>query len=171
MLPAVAMNVVEVALAGTVTEEGTGSRLLLLTNPTDVPPLGAAWFNATVHVVVPALFSVVGLQDKDESCGATDPPEPVTTPPVAVAAMAYPEADEATLLVTPIDVLFTPAAIVTLTTATMPFKIVVTFIPEIRQVYVPLPAKQFTDLLPLAAAGPALAEIETTSLAGYVKVH
>jgi hypothetical protein len=135
MLPAVAVNVVEVALAGTVTEEaGTGSRLLLLANPTAVPPLGAAWFNVTVHVVCPAAFSVVGLHDKDESCGVADPPEPVTTPPVAVIAIAYPEADDATLLVTPIGVLFAPFAIVKFTTATMPFAIVVAFIPVARQV-------------------------------------
>jgi hypothetical protein len=43
ILPAVAVNVVEVLFAGTVTEgAGTGSRLLLLAKFTTVPPFGAA---------------------------------------------------------------------------------------------------------------------------------
>jgi hypothetical protein len=165
MLPAVAVKVVEMALAGTDTEEaGTGRRLLLLANPTAAPPLGTAWFNATVHVVFPPLFSVAGLHDKDESCDVAD--AAVTTPPVAVTAIACPEGDDATLLVTPIGVLFAPLAIVRFTTATMPFAIVVAFVPVATQVYVPLPVEQSTILLPLTAAGPALAEIETTLLAG-----
>jgi hypothetical protein len=43
MFPAVAVNVVEVAFAGTITvAAGTGSRLLLLAKFTTVPPFGAA---------------------------------------------------------------------------------------------------------------------------------
>ena len=66
-LPAVAVNVVEVALAGTITEEGTGSRLLLLANPTDAPPVGAAWLNITVHVVAAPEFRLAGLHTSDDS--------------------------------------------------------------------------------------------------------
>jgi hypothetical protein len=72
MLPAVAMNVVEVALAGTVTEEGTGSRLLLLANPTAVPPFCAAFVSVTVHVVAAPEFRVVGVHASDDATtGAT----------------------------------------------------------------------------------------------------
>ena len=68
MGPAVAVNVVEVAFAGTVTEgAGTGSRLLLLANPTAIPPLGAAPLNATVQVVVAPEFRVVGLHASDDN--------------------------------------------------------------------------------------------------------
>ena len=67
-LPAAAVNVVEVALAGTVTvEAGTGSRLLLLANPTAVPPFGAALVNVTVHVVAAPEFRVVGLHASDDN--------------------------------------------------------------------------------------------------------
>ena len=72
MLPAVAANTVEVAFAGTITEEaGTASRLLLLASPTTVPPLGAASFRATVHVVAAPEFRLVGLHVSEES--VTDP--------------------------------------------------------------------------------------------------
>ena len=73
MLPAVAVNLVEVAFAGTITEgAGTGSRLLLLANPTAIPPLGAAPLNATVQVVVAPEFRVVGLHASDDNVtGAT----------------------------------------------------------------------------------------------------
>jgi hypothetical protein len=73
MLPAVALNVVEVALAGTITEgAGIGSRLLLLVNPTCAPPFGAALVNVTVHVVAAPEFRVVGLHASDDTItGAT----------------------------------------------------------------------------------------------------
>jgi hypothetical protein len=67
MLPAVALNVVEVALAGTVTEEaGMGNRVLLLANPTAAPPVGAALVNVTVHVVAAPEFRLVGLHASDD---------------------------------------------------------------------------------------------------------
>ena len=68
MLAAVALNNVEVALAGTITDEaGIGSRVLLLANPTATPPFGAAWLNVTVHVVVAPEFRLVGLHASDDS--------------------------------------------------------------------------------------------------------
>jgi hypothetical protein len=68
----VAVNVVEVAFAGTVTEgAGTGSRLLLLATPTTVPPFGAARFSVTLQVVADPEFTVVGLQiNEDNVTGA-----------------------------------------------------------------------------------------------------
>jgi hypothetical protein len=75
ILPAVALNAVEVLFAGTITEEaGTGSRLLLLARFTSVPPFGAAPLNATVHVVIDPALRFVGLHVSDDSvrgCGAT----------------------------------------------------------------------------------------------------
>ena len=72
MLPAVAANTVEVAFAGTITEEaGIGSRLLLLANPTATPPLGAARLNVTMHVAAAPAFRLVGLHVSEES--VTDP--------------------------------------------------------------------------------------------------
>jgi hypothetical protein len=63
----VAVNVVEVALAGTVTEgAGTGNRLLLLAKFTTVPPFGATWFSVTLQVVAEAEFKLVGLQISDD---------------------------------------------------------------------------------------------------------
>ena len=68
MLPAVAVNVVEVAVAGTVTDgAGTGNRLLLLASPTTPPPLGAACFSVTVHVVADPEFRLVGLQANEDN--------------------------------------------------------------------------------------------------------
>jgi len=68
MLPAVAVNVVQVAFAGTVTDEvGTGSRLLLLASPTATPPLGAMLLKATVHVVVAPEFRLLGLHVSDDT--------------------------------------------------------------------------------------------------------
>jgi hypothetical protein len=68
MLPAVAANTVEVALAGTITDEaGIGSRVLLLANPTATPPLGAARLNVTVHVVAAPEFRLAGLHASDDS--------------------------------------------------------------------------------------------------------
>jgi hypothetical protein len=70
----VAANTVEVAFAGTITEEaGIGSRVLLLANPTTTPPLGAAWLNVTVHVVAAPEFRVVGLHANEDN--VTDGPD------------------------------------------------------------------------------------------------
>ena len=68
MLPAVAANAVEVAFAGTITEEaGIGNRVLLLANPTTTPPLGAALLKVTVHVVAAPKFRVVGVHANEDN--------------------------------------------------------------------------------------------------------
>jgi hypothetical protein len=72
-LAAVAVNAVEVAFAGTITEEaGIGNSWLLLASPSTVPPFGAAWFRVTVHVVAAPEFRLVGLHASEES--VTDAP-------------------------------------------------------------------------------------------------
>ena len=68
-----AVKVVEVALAGTVTEGAeTGRRVLLLASPTTIPPFGAALFNVTVQLVTAPEFSVVGLQVSDDRISCWD---------------------------------------------------------------------------------------------------
>ena len=63
-----AANAVEVAFAGTITEEaGIGSRVLLLANPTATPPLGAALLKVTVHVVAAPEFRVVGIHANEDN--------------------------------------------------------------------------------------------------------
>src|SRR5579883_1055527 len=67
MLPAVAVNVVEVAPAGTVTEPGVCNSMLLLDSNISVPPVGAAMFNVTVQVVGAPELTVAGLQTSWET--------------------------------------------------------------------------------------------------------
>jgi hypothetical protein len=62
-LPTVAVKVVEVVPAGTITElDPSTSRVLLLDSKTSVPPTGAAAFNVTVHVAEAPEFKLFGLQ-------------------------------------------------------------------------------------------------------------
>jgi hypothetical protein len=88
---AVAVKAALVALAGTVTEEGTVSAALLLARPTLAPPVGAAAVRVTVQASVPApvmeaLLQVIALNAgaegleplEGESCSAkvfVTPPE------------------------------------------------------------------------------------------------
>ena len=63
-----AVNVVEVAFAGTITEvAGTGSRLLLLASPTTAPPFGAAWFSVTLQVVADPELTLMGVQSSEDN--------------------------------------------------------------------------------------------------------
>src|SRR5580700_2739882 len=100
------MNVVDVLLAGTVTDAGTVSAALLLERPTALPPVGAAWLRVTVHVAVAPEFTLVGLQTKAEtSVEATrlkvilceEPPRVAVTVPdwlvVIAAAVALKEVE------------------------------------------------------------------------------
>ena len=67
-----AVNVVEIVPAGTMTElEPSSSSLLLLDSNTSVPPAGAAPFNVTVHVVDASEFNLFGLHanwDTEMTC-------------------------------------------------------------------------------------------------------
>jgi len=73
IVPAVAVNVVEVAPADTVTEAArTVSSVLLLDRSTTVPPLGAALLSVTVQVVAAPELKLLGLQaSEDSATGAT----------------------------------------------------------------------------------------------------
>jgi hypothetical protein len=127
MVPAVALKVVEVDAAGTVTEAGVVSRALLSESETTVPPVGAAPLRVTVQVVLPALVTVEGVQDNELRDGAVAPP--VTVPPVAETVIALPVPEDPAALVIPIDVLVTPADIVKFTIATAPFGMMAVFMP------------------------------------------
>ena len=65
MVPAVALNVLEVDPVARVTEVGTVSRLLLLDRATTAPPAGAACDSVSVQVDVTALPKVAGAQDRE----------------------------------------------------------------------------------------------------------
>jgi hypothetical protein len=72
----VAVNVVEVVPAGTMTElDPSSSSVLLLDSKTSVPPDGAAPFNVTVHVVEAPEFKLLGLQTSWETIWPKAPPE------------------------------------------------------------------------------------------------
>ena len=73
IVPAVAVNVIEVAAAGTVTEAaGTGSNALLLASDTTVPPLGAVLLSITVQVVAVPEFKLLGSQASEDSTTAAN---------------------------------------------------------------------------------------------------
>lgn len=64
----VAVNVADVAAAGTVTEVDTGSALALLDdNATVLPPVGAVWFRVTVHVVATPAVTLGGAHASDDT--------------------------------------------------------------------------------------------------------
>src|SRR5271169_1813337 len=133
MAAVVALKVAEVAAAATVTDAGTVRVELVLVRVTVAPPAGAAPLRVTVQVEVPELFKVAGRQARDLTVGKSAAP-PVTVPPVAERKMAFPPGNDAVLLLTPITVVVTPAAMVRFTTATVPFEMMPAFIPEATQV-------------------------------------
>jgi hypothetical protein len=61
---AVALKVVHVKRAGTVTEVGTVRNSLLSDRPTNTPPSGAGSANVTVHVTLSPEARVEGLQPR-----------------------------------------------------------------------------------------------------------
>ena len=121
------------APASTVIEVGTVRLELLSDKATEMPPLGAAPLNVTVQFVLPGVVMLTGVQDTVVRVGEV-PPDPVMVPPAAESVTALPEDEAATVFVTPMEVLVTPAAMVTFTVATAPFEITFAFKPEARQV-------------------------------------
>ena len=72
MVPVVAENVAEVAVAATVTDAGTVRVELVFDKATLAPPLGAGWVKLTVQVLEELDPRLVGLQEREEtSTGAT----------------------------------------------------------------------------------------------------
>ena len=67
IVPTVALNVVELLFAGTVTDAGTVSALLFEESATALPPAGAASLRVIVHVVELPELTLAGLQASDET--------------------------------------------------------------------------------------------------------
>jgi hypothetical protein len=88
----------------------------------------------------------------------------VTTPPEDTNTRLSPEAEDAEALLTPIELLDTPGAIVRFTIATVPFERVVEFMPYTRHVYVPEPAWQLKVMPAEVVAEPAVAVTEVISV-------
>jgi hypothetical protein len=85
-VPAVALKVVLVKPAGTVTDAGTVRAALLAPNDTTCPPVGAALFWLTVQVLDAPEFTVDGEQaSADNTAGATRVRLAVCDPPFRVA--------------------------------------------------------------------------------------
>lgn len=120
-----------VAEAATVTDAGAVNNALLLDSATLAPPVGAAPLNVTVQLALAELARLLGTHERDVGTIGGGPP-PVTTPPVNASVIALPAAD-APIPLMPIVVLETPEAIVRLTTATVPFEMILAFIPEATQ--------------------------------------
>jgi hypothetical protein len=64
---AVALKVAVAVPAGTVTDAGTVSNVLLLASVTLDPPAGAFWLSATVQVLAAPGLRLVGLQVSEET--------------------------------------------------------------------------------------------------------
>jgi hypothetical protein len=72
--PAVAVKVIDVAVAGTVTDAGTGSAATLFEDKVTVlPPAGAAWVSVTVHVVEVPDVRLAGAHASDDTLVLLEP--------------------------------------------------------------------------------------------------
>jgi hypothetical protein len=146
-------------------------KVALPVNDTDSPPNGAAALSVAMQFVEPGVVIVDGVHVTEVSVGDPLPEKPVIVPPVPVNDIPPPLASDAKVLLTPIDVLLTPEAIVTFTVAATPLAIVFAFMPVARQVYVPEPETQVSVLPAAVAAAPAVAEIDVTAEGEYVNAH
>src|SRR6202008_713490 len=74
---AVTVKVADPEPAGTVTEAGTGSTVVLLdASVTVLPPVGAAWVRVIVQIVVAPETRLAGTRATDDTVGAPPPPPP-----------------------------------------------------------------------------------------------
>jgi len=131
IVPAVAVKVADVPLAGTVTHAGTVSAKPLPESATILPPAGAAWLSVTVQVVDAPEANVPGLQINEVRLNV---PPTAIVPPVAVVGMAVAAADALSALVTLMAVPDVAGDSVAVTTATTPFWMTFAFSPVTRQV-------------------------------------
>jgi len=129
IVPAVAVNVAVVLEDPTVTEAGTVSVAALLDSATVAPPV---FDTVAVHVELAPEAKLVGEHVMELNDGEEDA-DPVMTPPAPVTEIAVPLTVAPKVFVTPIVVLATPEAMVTLTTATTPFCMTFEFRPASRQ--------------------------------------
>ena len=123
------MNVPVDAPAAIVTDAGTANAALLSVRVIRAPPDGALPLSVTVQVLEAFGPSELGLH-ATELIPDGGPAEPaVTTPPVAVTAVALPDGRDATALATPIVAVDTPGATIIFNTARVPFEMIVLLMP------------------------------------------
>jgi hypothetical protein len=96
MVPAVAVNVAELAPAGTSTDEGTVRLELLLLSTTVAPPVPTAAVNDTEQLDVPGALIAVGLhaRERKDTAGGARLMEVVAEPPLHVAVRVAVWAEE-----------------------------------------------------------------------------
>jgi hypothetical protein len=99
---------------------------VVLERATVAPPADANWFSVAVQVVAPPLLSEVGLHESPLNVGNGT----VTVPPVPVTETGAPAPFVPDRPVSPKVELTAEFDIVTLITATTPFCITVSFIPD-----------------------------------------
>jgi hypothetical protein len=166
MVPAVTLNVAELAPAGTVADAGVPSSPLLLLRPTTAPPAAAACASPTEQVLFPDELSEVGLQVSEARVLRTR-----TVPPVAESATAFAAAEAANAPVTPMFRLAAFDARVNCAVATTPLPSTLSFGPAAMHVYVPAPAAQLRVLDINVRFEAAVIVTAVTLPVGYVKVH
>ena len=160
------MNDALVAPAGTVTEAGVVKLALLSERVTTAPPVGAAPLKVTVQVVVPGVLIVAGAQSR--LVGVTVP-DCVTeiVPELPVRVIEEPVEEAPSTLVSPMVVLPADGESVILTTATVPFPMLLAFMPLAIQIYDPGVVLLQVNVSPAAVtAAPATWEIVATLAVG-----
>ena len=154
------MKLAVVKPATTVTEDGVVKEGLLADSVTTALPGGAAADNVTVHVEVEPEVTVAGEHCRPAMLTAGDrtvivPPFPVTAIPVPLgSAPREPFTEIGT--VEPLAADPNP----TVTVATVPLLIAVTFMPIAKHVSVPVPALHVRLLPAPVKAGPAATVID-----------
>jgi hypothetical protein len=151
-LLAVAVNVAELAPAGTVTDGGV-VRLALLLDSATLAVAGAAPVRVTVHDEEPGAVMETGAHETPLS--AAEDAMAVIVPPFPVIGSAEPSAKAPSVLITPTFVLVSVDEAANVTVATTPFEIAVVFIPHTTQRYVPEPLAQDRDFPAAVSALPA----------------
>jgi len=170
-VPAVAVKVADVAPAGTVIEAATGSVVLLLERDTTAPPLGAAWANVTVPVVLAPEVRLVGEPWSEDKTGCQF--VTVIAPEVADAVSADPLAKDDVGLLTTMGTVAPLVAgeRVTVAVATTPLPIVESVVPIAIHVTEPVAAWHVRFLFALLSAVPGLTTTELTSPGANAYVH
>ena len=168
-LPAVAVKLAVEELPATVTEAGTVSAVVLLSERlTTVPPLGAVVESVTVQVDVDPDVTLAGAQLSAEIGESTliVPPVPETLREVSFAKTPI------TLLIGKLSRLSGPVGeSVAEIMATTPLPMALVLTPVARHVIAPTPVTQLSVLPAAVSADPAIALREVISVGVYEIVH
>lgn len=151
-LPAVAVNVADVAPADTVTDPGTVSALLLEESVTVAFPLGAGAESVTVQVDLVPAASVVG-----EHCSLRPADRTVTVPPVPPTVVALPlgKAPKSPVMEIGTEVPALAVPKLTVAVATVPLPMTLAFMPVPTHLTAPLTLLQAMVFPTAVSAGPA----------------